>query len=348
MRSRASIVFGLLTAAFATLAWWLRPTSHLPPPGSLSRPSSVNSSPGKSLPIQPSSEALGSGTVASKPPPAWADKTVAMKAIWAGENAKTQDFYGTVVDQYGRPVTDAEVIGNLAWIQGFDVPEKTKILKAKSDTDGQFQFTDIQGWELGVMPSKPGYELAPNTSARKLPPDGKTSPSGRALFTMWKLKGAEPMVHKEIAAALACDGSPTTLDLLTGRRVASGGDFTVSMIRNPLNIDRSGSFDWSVTFTVNGGGLMEVSDLYPNEAPAEGYHPSITKNTRTGPPYFTGNAFDKSYYIKSRGGQVYGRMKVHISADYQPPPVRLEIEVFANPNASRNLEYDRFKQAPNP
>jgi hypothetical protein len=135
---------------------------------------------------------------------------------------------------------------------------------------------------------------------------------------------------------------------LTGHRVANEGDLTVVMTRVPVDIDRGKPFNWSLTLTVPGGGLSEIADAYSNEAPGAGYVSSIAKNFHAGPPYFTENVFDQSYYFKSRGGKVYGRMKIHISADYQPPPARLEIEVFANPAGSRNLEYDPHKQSSAP
>ena len=338
------MVFVLLAAGLVIFVWRQLPKKRSAVTANTS--SSVSAPSGNSPAGQPINPATEPGVGASRPPLELSDKTASMQAIWAGENAKAQDFYGRVMDQYGNPVTEVEVTGNLALIKGFDVPERKTVIRVLTDAKGEFQITGIRGWELGVIPRKLGYELASNTTARTLPPGGKTSPALRAVFTMWKLKAAEPMVHKEIVAGLPCDGSAMTLDLLTGRRVANGGDLTIRMTRKPINIDRSGTFDWSVNFTVNGGGLVEISDLYPNEAPVEGYEPSITRSTRAGPPYFTGNALDQWYYLKSRDGQVFGRVRVHITADYQPPPVRLEIDAFVNPSASRNLQYDPSSQLP--
>ena len=213
----------------------------------------------------------------------------------------------------------SQIAGTLMWIQGMDIGESEKRMSLSPTRTVNSAFTGYRAWHLAVGVQKRGYEIGKKSEAYKAPnPEDRTSPSGRAVFTMWKLKGAEPMVHREIAAGLSCDGSPMTLDLLTGHRVANGGDLTISMTRSPVNIERGKSFDWSLILTVTGGGIVEIAGLYPNEAPEAGYEPSVVKNFHVGLPYFIGNALNQSYYFKSRGGQIYGRMKMHISADHQP------------------------------
>jgi len=296
-----------------------------------------------SISPQPIPSATNSPPVASASPTAVNPKETAIKALWASQNAKSQDFYGKVVDQNGEPVTEADVIGNLAWIQGFDVPEKNKEIKTKTDSNGEFEFTGIQGWELGVVPSKPGYELARNTTAMKLPADKNTSLSSRAVFIMWKLKGAEPMISAKLHAYIPCDGSATSYNLLTGKPVTDGGDMTVKLTRNPVNIVRGKPFGWTVTLEVASGGLVEQSDVYPNEAPAEGYQPSVTYNMPADMPNWSYD-LSRSFYFKSRGGQDFGRMTIHINANFQPPPTLLDAVIYANPAGSRNLEYDPAQQ----
>jgi hypothetical protein len=259
----------------------------------------------------------------------------------------SHSFYGKIIDQYGEPVEGAMVTGKR-------IPEPAllgeirigpeRVYTTQSDKNGEFRLKYYES-KVGAKVEKEGYEMGFGNGTYQTPnKEGKTTPNERAIFTMWKLKGAEPMVHKEIRTGLSCDGAPTTLDLLTGHRVANGGDLVITMTRTPLDIDRRQPFDWTVTFAIIGGGLREIHDPYPNEAPAEGYQPSITLNIHAGPPYFTGNKFDQSYYFKSRNGQVYGHMKLHVTADYQPPPTPIEIEVFANPASSRNLEFDPWNQ----
>jgi hypothetical protein len=268
------------------------------------------------------------------------DKMIA--AIWQAENKTPQEFFGKVIDQYGQPVVGASVNGDLMLIQGADVGEKKEVYKTQTDANGEFEFTGLHGWELAIAPSKAGYELAPNITAMQLPSAGKTSPFERAIFTMWKLRGAEPMIHVKAQAGIACDGSLTSLDLLTGKKIANG-DLIVKLIRNPVDIVRGKPFDWSITIEIPSGGLQEIKDLYPNEAPTDGYQPSITIDFPADMPKWTA-WLDRSFYFKGRDGQIYGRMSISVTADFQPPPTFFSADIYANSTGSRNLEFDPAKQ----
>jgi hypothetical protein len=265
-----------------------------------------------------------------------------MATIWKAENAQPQDFYGRVIDQYNQPVVRASVNGDLMFIQGSDVGEKKEVHTTETDANGEFEFTGLHGWELAIAPSKPGYELAPNTTAMQLPQGSKTSSFNRAIFIMWKLKGAEPMIHVKAQAGVACDGNPTSFDFLTGKKNANG-DLIVNLTRNPVDIVRGKPFDWSITLQIPNGGLLEMTDLYPNEAPVDGYQPSITIDFPANMPEWTA-WLNRTFYFKSRDGQIYGRMTISVTADFQPPPTFFSADIYANSAGSRNLEFDPAKQ----
>jgi hypothetical protein len=197
------------------------------------------------------------------------------EVLWAHfliGNAKSQDFYGKVVDQYGQPVIGANVIGYLRLDEGLGInDEKVEEYKTKTDTEGLFQFTGLHGAQFGQKVSKAGYEMGQGTGFYVSPnSEDKTSPTQRAIFNMWKFRGTEPMIHVEAGAGIACDGSPTRFDLLSGKK-SSNGDLIVKLTRNPVNIDRRRPFNWSVTLEIPNGGFQEITNLYPNEAPVEGY-----------------------------------------------------------------------------
>jgi hypothetical protein len=156
---------------------------------------------------------------------------------------------------------------------------------------------------------------------------------------MWKLQGAEPMVHTSIQSGLACDGTPRKFDPLTGRRDA--GDLVATLTRNPVNIDGGKRFDWALTLGIEGGGLIPINDLYPNEAPADGYQSSVAINMPSDAKNWTPSVV-QSYYIFD--GKNYGRITINIMANYQPPPTHFEIDSYVNPAGSRNLEFDQTKQ----
>src|SRR6266480_1105632 len=82
------------------------------------------------------------------------DKAELEKAMISEGNAKSQDFYGQVIDQYGEPVVGANITGNLKFDFGFNAPEKTEVYKTQTDLTGLFQFTGLHGWQLGITVKK--------------------------------------------------------------------------------------------------------------------------------------------------------------------------------------------------
>ena len=332
------IIIALLIAG----AWWLltnklsiKNSPHIIPSNSL--PHGAN----PAISNMSQSNVSQTNRVASAPNPIIPSesnpKVLAMIAIWTSENAKSQDFYGKIIDQNGQVIADAEVTGELGWIQGMTTGPKTKSFTTKTDARGEFQFVGIAGWQLGVIPKKQGYQLARNNDAKTMPSSGKTSPSSRAIFTMWKLKGPEPMIHTKINASLACNGTPRSFDVVNARRDA--GNLMATYSRSPLNIEKSPTFDYNLTLGMKGGGLIEIKDLYPNEAPSDGYQP-VSVAMRANDPSWT-SSLDRSYYFCD--GKNYGRLALHLQANYPPPSTHFTIEAFVNPSGSRNLEYDREK-----
>jgi hypothetical protein len=155
---------------------------------------------------------------------------------------------------------------------------------------------------------------------------------------MWKLKGAEPMIYARIHKDIPCDGTQETFDLLARQ---GKGDLQITLTRNPVSIDRSKPFDWTLIIGLANGGLVENTDTYPYEAPAEGYQPSITITMPSDDKNWT-PFVSKSYYFHN--GTNYGRMTISIMADFQPPPTLFDAYIYANPSGSRDLEFDPSKQ----
>ena len=308
--------------------------------------------PGISLPAnQPDNTALkspaqtpvGSATAPSTPPPEWVDKAVAMRAIWATENSKPQDFYGRIIDQYNQPVEGVTAIGTLMQIQGMDTATRKETHTTASDKNGDFEFTGLQGWQLGVVVKKEGYEMGQGAGVYQAPnAQDKTSPAERAIFKIWKHKSAEPMVVVKLDDNIPCDGNAVDYNLLTGKR-AHNGDLTVKLTRHPVNITSGKPFDWTLEIAVPSGGLIEQSDPYPNEAPAEGYQSPVTIDMPAKSATWSGH-LNRSYYFKSQGGKIYGHITIEIYADFQPPPTTFSALIYANPAGSRNLEFDPAKQ----
>ncbi len=259
------------------------------------------------------------------------------------QNRQVQNLYGRVIDQNGQPVAGAVVEGCLEMLDGLTVGKVERPTK-QTDADGLFQFIGLKGANLSASVSKPGYEIDYRVG-RIAPVGGQSSSNDRVTFVMCKLHGAEPMTHSLIDSDVSCDGSVKRFNLLTGMQ-NNTGDLMVTLNRSPLTLNqdnRHKPFEWSVTFAITNGGLQEITNIYPNDAPADGYQPAITLNFPTNIPGWQ-YRFRRSYYFKSQGDHVYGRMTVEIDASRPQPPTYFSEEIFANPSGSRNLEFDPQKQ----
>ena len=271
-------------------------------------------------------------------------KVAVIERIWANQNAQSQDFYGRAIDQFGKPVVGAIVTGTLMQIQGVDEASKKEYYSRQSDSNGDFEFVGLHGWQLGVVVKKEGFELGQAAGVYQSPNrDDKTSPTERAIFHMWKLKGPERMSRVRIHSYIPCDGSAVTFDLLTGMEVKYGGDLKVSLKRIPVDIVRGQPFDWQLTLQVPGGGLQAIKDLYPNEAPSEGYEQSVVINMTVGTSNWS-PTYRHDYYFLTGNGKDYGRISIDFTGDFEPPPTFFGGDIYVNRSGSRNLEFDANNQ----
>jgi hypothetical protein len=256
------------------------------------------------------------------------------------ENKASMDIYGKVVDQNSQPVAGAEVQANID--KGVNLIDAvSEEHQTKTDAQGLFHFLGLHGQGMGIRLQKEGYNYDANLPSER-PSNYLPDPNTPLIFTMWKLRGAEPMVHTSTHAYIPCDGSLTKFDLLTGKK-SPDGEFSVSLTRNPVSIVQGRPFGWSVAFEVTNGGLQAITNLYPNEAPVEGYQSRIAFDFPTNTPQWS-SLFTPSLYFKSKDGKMFGRMTIKIMADYQPPPTLFRAEIYANPAGSRNLEFDPSKR----
>jgi len=267
-------------------------------------------------------------------------KLAIFQEVWSAANGKSLDFYGKVIDQNNQPVIEAKVTGNVMTTLGFQGTGETPH-ETQTDKDGDFEFLGLHGESLGIVPEKDGY-LFEQRGNGNWTDNYKADSNNRVIFTMWKLKGAEPMVHVHLHDYIACDGTVMNYNLQTGRRLPNGGgDLTVQLTRNPINIVRGNPFDWSVTLEMSNGGLIQTSDIYPDKAPAQGYQPSITIDMPVSASNWSPSLSDSYYFYN---GSNYGRISIRIMADFQPPPTLFDADIYLNPSGSQNLEFDENRQ----
>ena len=266
-------------------------------------------------------------------------KVVAIQSMVAAANSKTLDFYGRAVDQNGDPIAEVTVKAGVGLVINM-TQSGGRYYSTQTDAAGKFSFVGIHGAGMGpFVLTKKGYFYDGRSTTSSRPDDYVPDPENPVIFTMWKLKGAEPMRAYSISTAIPCDGSPTRYDLLTGKRVSTGGDLVITLTRTPVNITRGTPFDWAATLQIDGGGMVPISGVYPYNAPAEGYQPAVSIAMPAKMKSWD-SAFERSYYFAIENGKIYGRATVTIQADFQPPPTYLGLSILLNPSGSRNLEYD--------
>jgi len=276
------------------------------------------------------------------------DKGVGMTETMVLKDNQSQDFYGKVIDQYGQPVVGADVTLGINLVIGRGSSQKTQ-----TDAAGLFQFTGIRGESVSIVPEKKGFQIEGHGLGLRGRNGPETGPDNRAIYTMWKLKGPEPMMHREVSLRkIQPDGRLYTVDFLKNE-ITEGtngaGDIFVQ-IKRPPEVKPREQYDWSFVMTTIDGGVIEVTnDAYLNEAPDTGYqqqhqmnrYATNVVNFSTYPLY----RIDRTFYLKSRGGQVYGHFHINeLDPAYRGGMAALRIEYYINTAGSRNLEFDPAKQ----
>lgn len=255
----------------------------------------------------------------------------------AEKNRTSQDFYGKVIDQYGQPIANTVVSGAL--ITETDEGFEAKNYTVQSDAGGQFEFVGLYGADLNVKVKKEGYKMGERGEGYQEALGGKSNANNRALFTMWKLRGAEPLTGSSIDAKIPYDGGAVSFDTVSGKE-SPDGDFRIALSRSPLNIKRGkDKFSWAIKIEMLHGGLVEENDPYPYWAPGEGYQASFGFEIDSNDIAWK-NQLAKNFYVKTSRGE-YGRM--HLEVFSALTPARLQADFSFNPSGSQNLEPDFSK-----
>jgi hypothetical protein len=259
------------------------------------------------------------------------------------------EFYGRAIDQYGKPVTGAEVVAETLIRNGSI--EKQENHSTYTDSNGYFELKGFKGESIGVGIKKDGYKQYLGQDANTyfkysrmyhdyFKPDAKTP----VIFQMWKLTGPEPTIESKIAIWHPYNGTTVSYDLWAGQKVQSGGDLKVTLFRNPQVIQRGkDQYDYFIKIEAIDGGLLECNDKFPYLAPENGYKSMLDFNVRKDDPKWSAS-WIKFFYLKSRNGQSYARVKVDFLTDSdRPEGTSLNLIAYVNPLGSRNLEFDPMK-----
>lgn len=273
------------------------------------------------------------------------DKTERAREVLATVNDVAIDFYGKVQDQFGSPVAGASITGSIIYDNGGS--NGVREIQTVSDANGLFALHGGNGESLSVVPRKDGYALASTNAGFKYShfyPEARHVPNPRqpVIIEMWKLQGAERLIHFQTKAYVQLDGTPSVFDLQTGQRVESGGDIVVR-VKSSLAPNVAEKYDWRATIQVVNGGLVpcggvEFEKMYV--APESGYESEFNMSyQKDAQPWST--TFNGGFYLKSRGGTSYGKLGVGINTTIvKGGAVLVMLNAYVNPAGSRNLELD--------
>jgi len=269
------------------------------------------------------------------------------------ENQTPIDVFGKVVDQFGTPVGGIAINGGVL-IDAGNWESRSMSYSTTTDDNGLFQFTGLHGVRFGVKMQGQGYEFNPNLYINwwnRYKPDREHP----AVFQVYKLSGAQQLVHNRFDCRVPYDGHSSVFNLLKGR--GSGAllqtlraeritepdhnlDLKITLTRKPLVVRRGvDRFEWRVDIELPGGSLAECTALYPYEAPEGGYSQVLTYEQERDSRDWT-NRLAKTFYVRTRSSE-YGRLSIDLSADSERDQgTGMTVEVFINPSGSRNLEYN--------
>jgi hypothetical protein len=269
---------------------------------------------------------------------------------WEDQREIDLTFYGKVLDQNSQPVIGAAikalVVSYRPALPGTPLHPQ-EYLEVVTDNGGGFSIHAGRTRMFHIDSiTKEGYELAaaPNGSYsydvdRSNPQRFSPDPNKPVVFRMWKKGSVESLVAGDKFYGVVPDGRVYGIDMLKGQKVEGGtaGDFTVR-INRPAQITPQTRYDWSFVIEGANGGIIESNDEFMYQAPESGYQPRYEYTMSPTNPNWR-ETVKKNFYVKSRNGQVYGRMEVEVIASYKDKAV-FNVKYYANPAGSRNLEYD--------
>jgi flagellar biosynthesis regulator FlaF len=265
-------------------------------------------------------------------------------------------FYGKIIDQYGQPVTDANVSVSIDQKDirhslepnygGLSFGKKEVILK--TDENGVFKAEDKgksfsidgiekSGYEVDRMKIQKTFEYPAYKPDISKPFIIKIRKRGELAFLMksegelW-LDRDKDDIHKEREFDFQ------TTYYIDSNYVQQREKHTD--IKAEVNYFYEDSvYEVNIITLDPNSGLILSNDLL-NEAPEIGYQPEIFFEYEQLQPKQRGMEIQKYLYIKSRTSpQIYSRAVLNITR--RDDSFRLRVIAYANPTGSRNLEYDQ-------
>lgn len=361
-KSKSVVVIVVALAVVIALLWWWGMRERKPAADKPVSAESADQAPPGSVQNAGSNSPANTPAVHPPTPPPTQKPSLELRRTFETLNHNEIEFYGRAVDQFGEPVPAADVDGVVIVNTGMRGGEMHR--KTTTDAQGYFQFGGFKGQDLGITISKDGYEYRRHNSSfsytyfeadhKRHIPDTKNP----VVFILWKKLGAEPLVnYSKMFWEIPADGAPVRIDLGSGKLGGAKGDLIVTLERTPLKM-RFGErgYAWKATIEVVGGGLIRAGERdYYNIAPESGYEPRFeyvqeaqsVRDAQEGQITWSWkDRISEDFFIKSFDGARYARIKISIQANGRDDNDAIGsagLNVWLNPNGSRNLEFDPAK-----
>jgi hypothetical protein len=253
------------------------------------------------------------------------------------------NFYGRVFDQEGRPVVGATVKLEAQADYFEENRSEQKQFTLQTDQNGDFKLIGGYGAIVTILSiEKDGFELSKKTERHysyTVPADFHPDANNPVVFKMWKQAGKETLVEKSKIYKIVPNGQPFTIDLLKHEEkpgISPPGDIVVR-INRPGELAPGRKFDWSYSIEAIDGGIIRTNSDFLYHAPEIGYEPKYEFSAPATNAHWFGWTRDQ-FYIKSRGGQVYGSLEVEVNSDHNGGYASFRIDSTLNPSGSHNLE----------
>ncbi len=249
-------------------------------------------------------------------------------------------FYGLTLDDQTNILAGATIAGNvMVWDE--QNPSRQVPVETTSDGDGRFQFDMDNGQLIMISVSKGTNYISPPPQWFQYGPVGDRpiyhpDLNNPAVFVLTK-KQLEPLIETDRGFTAPNTGEPVRIDLTTGQIVPTGGDLIVS-ITCPEPYKAGVHIPWKLVLQAMGGGFIP-SDArleYMLEAPETGYDEIVVDHPKDDPNW--DSQYDGILYMKSRNGQIYGKLIFDMHTQWDERGVPFRFHSFVNPNGSRNLQ----------
>ena len=275
------------------------------------------------------------------------------------ENTFDLDFYGKVIDQHGEPVSNAKIDYSMTTKFKFDTMARGVV---ETDQLGMFDIK-ASGYTLSLrMPMHPKLSdkffpgtakepftsgeyilLEPTDVGREIQSWQGYSKNNPYTIKAWKVKSYEKIFHKRQNLFLVPDGSVHSflqknkygkMTLKKGRHPE--GFLLFSCTRDESQLaEKNGS--WQATIEPIDGGILETTDIILNEAPLDGYQPSLSIIMDGKEKYGSSILKNKKYYFKSDNNRIYGSLVITFDPYAKKRDCIIDINYKINLNGSRNL-----------